>query len=64
MEEIRKKSDADLTKFIAEKREALRALRFGGAGSGMRDVKSIKNTRKEVAQALTELNARTSKDNA
>lgn len=59
MKDIQKKSDADLLKFINEKREELRELRFKSAGSGMRDVKAIKNTKKEIAQALTEQNART-----
>jgi len=58
MDELRKKSDNDLKKYIAEKREELRGLRFKSAGSGMRDVKSIRTTKKEIARALTERNAR------
>lgn len=61
MKDILKKSDADLRKFLSEKRESLRSLRFGTSGSGSRNVKAIKNTKKEVAQALTELNARAKK---
>ena len=58
MKDIAKKSDADLQKVVKEKREALRELRFASAGSGMRDVKAMRSAKKEIAQALTELNAR------
>ena len=59
MKDIQKKSDADLQKVVKEKREELRTLRFAAAGSGMRDVKALRLAKKEIAQALTELNART-----
>lgn len=59
IKDIRKKNDKDLAKFIAEKREELRTMRFGASGSGMRDVKAIRNTKKDVAQALTEAAMRT-----
>jgi ribosomal protein L29 len=58
MKELREKNDADLTKLVAEKREELRKLRFGVAGSTMRNVHAGKNLRREVAQALTELTRR------
>lgn len=58
MKDIQKKSDKDLKKFVSEKREELRILRFNASGSGMRDVKSIHNVKHEIAQALTEANAR------
>ncbi|NCN52614.1 50S ribosomal protein L29 [Candidatus Parcubacteria bacterium] len=64
MKDIQKKSDADLAKFIEEKREALREIRFKTAGSGMRDVKEIRNIKREVAQGLTERNARARKSMA
>ncbi len=46
---------ADLEKLVGEKREALRALRFGGAGSKNRDVNAMSKLRKEIARALTQL---------
>ena len=58
MDEIQKKNDKDLKKHIVEKREELRGIRFSASGSGMRDTHSIKNTRREIAQSLTELNKR------
>ena len=52
------KSNKDLIKTLNEKREVLRKFRFGISGSKTRDVKEGKNTRKEVARILTELNSR------
>jgi ribosomal protein L29 len=59
MTELQKKNDADLVKFINEQREELRKLRFGVTGSGMRNTRAIRTIRREIAQALTELGART-----
>ena len=51
---------------LAEKREALRVFRFGGAGSRSRNVREGRNLRKDIARILTELNTRlaTSRKNA
>jgi ribosomal protein L29 len=51
------KSAVELTKFISEKREALRALRFASAGSRPKDTSAASKARKEVARALTAINA-------
>ena len=51
-------SDAELIKEIAEKREALRAIRFGSAGSRSRNVREGRELRHTVARLLTELNSR------
>lgn len=64
MKDLQKKNDAELQKFIAEKREELRTLRFSASGSGMRDVRALRNTRKEIARGLTELNRRAQAENA
>lgn len=56
--ELQKLNDTDLVKHVAEKREELRKLRFGAAGSGMRNTHAIRNLRREIAQALTELSKR------
>lgn len=58
MSEIQKKNDADLVKFISEKRAELHKLRFGLTGSGIRNTHAIRNVRHEIAQALTELSTR------
>lgn len=59
MSEILKMNDADLVTFITEKRDALQKMRFGVSGSGMRNTRSIRNLRREIASALTEFNKRT-----
>ena len=58
MTDLRKQSTDDLRKTLAEKREALRAFRFGGAGSRTRNVREGRNLRKEIARILTELRSR------
>lgn len=52
------KSDTDLAKELAEKREELRAFRFGASGSKARDPHTASRLRKEIARILTELSAR------
>lgn len=49
------KSIKDLQKLLTEKRRALRDFYFGVAGGKMTDVKSAKNTRKDIARILTNL---------
>lgn len=50
------KSREDLVKALYDKREVLRAFRFGEAGSKTRNVKEGVAARKEIARILTELN--------
>jgi ribosomal protein L29 len=64
MKELKKQDSKDLKKLLGEKREELRTLRFGTAGSATRDVRVTRRTRKEVAAILTELNARKEKETA
>ncbi len=59
--EIQEKNDAELTEFLAEKRESLRVSRFGTAGSQNRDVRFVRKTRRDVARILTLMNQRTAK---
>lgn len=47
---------AELEKAIADKREALRALRFNVAGSKNKNVKAARSLRKEIARVLTARN--------
>lgn len=54
--DLTKHTKEDLVKLVAERREELRALRFGSAGSKNRDVKQAYRLRKEIARALTALN--------
>ncbi len=57
--ELQQKNDADLLAFIAEKRDELQKMRFGTAGAGARNSHAVRDTRREIARALTLLNART-----
>ena len=58
MADLGGKSDTDLGKLLVEKREALRAFRFGIAGTKTRNVKEGKNLRKEIARIMTEQKVR------
>jgi len=57
-DEIKKQSTEDLLRIVAEKREAVRVFRFGGAGSRVRNVREGRNVRREIAQILTEVRSR------
>lgn len=55
MADMKGKGAGELTKLVSEKREELRAIRFGTAGSADRNVKKRKALRKDIARALTEV---------
>jgi ribosomal protein L29 len=55
--ELKNATAEEIQKFVAEKREELRALRFSGAGSKNRNVKLARTLRKDIARALTAANA-------
>ena len=59
MQDIRNKSDQELVQFVQTGREALRTERFKDKFSKSAHV--IHSSKTEVAQALTELNARRNK---
>ena len=56
--DITTKTPADLMKLVAEKREALRLFRFGGAGAKAKNVREGRNIRKDIARILTALHAK------
>ncbi|MBL7045070.1 MAG: 50S ribosomal protein L29 [Parcubacteria group bacterium] len=56
--DLKNKSDKDLQKELNDKREGVRAFRFGIAGSKIRNVKEGRDTKKQIAQILTEANTR------
>jgi len=58
MADFTKQDASELHKSIADKREAIRVFRFGGAGSRTRNVREGRTARREIAQALTELRKR------
>lgn len=58
---LEKKNEADLLKEMKDKQEDLRHFRFGLSGSKTRNIKSGKNTKKDIARIKTELNSRKNK---
>jgi len=58
MADFKKHSVEDLHKEIAQKREALRAFRFGSAGSRSRNTREGRGLKKTIARMLTELSTR------
>jgi ribosomal protein L29 len=58
MTDIQALSIKELQKAIMESREALRVLRFGGAGSRSRNVRATRMLRRDIARMLTELRVR------
>lgn len=57
--EIKKQSEKELKRLLAERRSAVRQYRFDITGSKSKNVKAGANARKDVARLLTELAART-----
>lgn len=58
MQDIRKKSDADLTKSLGELRESVRSLRFRIAAKEIKNHQQLKGVRKDIARVLTILKDR------
>ena len=61
MKDITTKTPADLVKLVAEKREELRAFRFGAAGAKAKNVRAGRVIRKDIARAMTALTAKTAR---
>ncbi|OHB09700.1 MAG: 50S ribosomal protein L29 [Candidatus Zambryskibacteria bacterium RIFCSPLOWO2_12_FULL_45_14] len=53
------KPKQDLIKALLERRETFRKLKFGTAGSKIRNVKEGRGLRKDIARIMTELNSST-----
>ncbi len=53
MKDLQQKTPEDLRHLLDEKREALRAFRFGTSGSKTRDVKAGRNLKGDIARILT-----------
>ncbi len=57
-QEFKEKNEAEILALITEKREELRKISFGTAGSTMRNVHAGRNLRRDIARAMTELTSR------
>ena len=53
IQEINKKSNSELQKMLAEKREKLRQLRFNLAAGKVKNIREIRETKKDIAKILT-----------
>ena len=53
IQEIRKKSDLELGKMLAELRESLRSLRFKIASREVKNNQQMRQTKKDIARILT-----------
>ena len=56
--DIQKKTDTELETMVRDDREALRVARFKAAGAGSSNVKTVRDAKRRIAHALTELNVR------
>ena len=56
--DIATKTPADLSRLLVEKREALRAFRFGAAGAKSKNVREGRGIRKDIARIMTALHAK------
>lgn len=54
--DLKNKNEKDLQQVLMEKREALRELKFKVSEKQLKDVRSIRETKKEIAQILTLIN--------
>jgi len=54
--ELKNKSEGELQRLLAELREKTRDLRFKDSNRQLKDVREIREAKKEIAQVLTVLN--------
>ncbi|MDP1883917.1 MAG: 50S ribosomal protein L29 [Candidatus Moranbacteria bacterium] len=55
IKEIREKGIEELKKFLGEKREAVRKLRFDIAAKQVKDIREMRNCKRDIAKILTVL---------
>lgn len=53
---ITETNEKDLLKMLADKRTELSNFKFGVAGTKVKNVKTVRNLRRQIAQILTKLN--------
>lgn len=57
LKELRVKSRRELSELLLEKRAKIRSLRFETAAARIKNVRELRNTKKELARILTLLKA-------
>ena len=53
IKELREKNTEELKKLLADKRETLRKLRFDVSSKQIKNVRELRNTKKDIARILT-----------
>lgn len=61
VKELRRKSESELQRILAQKRDESREFRFKLAKDEAKNVRKARNSRKDIAQILTILNGRKKK---
>lgn len=61
LKELKNKSEKELHRILAEKRDKLRDLRFKNTGYQLKKVRDIREVRKIIARILTLLNQKLKK---
>jgi large subunit ribosomal protein L29 len=56
IKELREKNTEELKKLLSEKREAARKLRFDIASKQIKNVRDLRNSKKDIAKILTLIN--------
>lgn len=56
IKELREKNTGELENLLKEKREQVRKFRFNIASKQMKNVKELKNLKKDIARILTLIN--------
>lgn len=56
--ELKKKSESELHKVLADSRDKLRDLRFKDANKQLKNVREVRDVRTVIAQVMTLLNAK------
>lgn len=59
--EIRQKSEKELQNLLSTKREKLRSLKFDLSSGKVKNVKEIREVKKDIAKILTVLNSKDQK---
>ncbi len=58
MKELKNKTEQEIKDMISDKRKSLFDFRIGLSGSKTRNVKALRNTKKDIARMFTELSLR------
>ena len=64
IKDYKSKTDGDLAKMIAEKRQAIRDFRFAISGSKTRNVKEGRQIKRDLARVMTEISLRKNNKNS